>query len=140
MVKLNEIKIIGVSHPNIFVESKENQTLECIDMVLDITYKVDRNSVDFEENGIEKESTDEDLQDVFASYMMVWLEGDSYKYIDNFNYDNFNYSIICDVNSNVNEIQDISEEEMKKAFEAIKEYVKTEEFLKLITYEFDIHK
>lgn len=136
MVKLKNIKITSVSHPNIFVY--KNKSLECIDMIFNIVHEVDRNSVNFDKYEIDKNCPDDELTDLFLSYMMVWIEGNNYKNLDNMNYDDFNYAIICDVSNDVDEIQDISIKEMKKAFNMMKEYVKTNPFKNALEREFNM--
>lgn len=138
MVSLKNIKVFGVSHPNIFIESRKNKTLECIDMVFDIFHEVDRDSVDFKKYNLNRKCSDEDLIDCFMSYMVVWIEGDKYKKLDSMDYDDFNYMIFCDVSDNVDEVQDIKVEEMQKAFIMMKKYVKTKLFTDSLEREFNI--
>lgn len=130
MIKLNEITIFEVMHPNIFVKNK-NQ-VEFIDMVLAIDYKVeiDEDSIreyDLDENDLDQNS----LKNEFASYLMVTLDGDLYQRIDEISYDELGYVLRSDICPEIDDsVYDISVEQQQKAFKLICDYLKTNEFKK----------
>lgn len=135
MIKLNDIKVLGISHPNIFMYKKE---LEGIDIIIDISYVLDKTTINFNEYYLSEDFSDSLLADEFASYLTVWLEGDRYKNLDDMNLNNLDFMVRCDISNDVDEIQDISKEELNKAFYMLKEYVKSESFLKQLNREFKV--
>ena len=108
-------------------------------MVLYINYKVDKNTFDITKYDMDEEDLKEEtLEEIFASFMMVSLEGENYKQLEDMNYDELDYRVVSDVSSDVEEIhQEVSDSEQKKAFEMIKEYVKTDAFKHELKMAFD---
>ena len=135
MIKLNDIKVLGISHPNIFMYKKE---LEGIDIIIDISYVLDKTTINFNEYYLSEDFSDSLLADEFAAYLTVWLEGDRYKNLDDMNLNDLDFMVRCDISNDVDEIQDISKEELNKAFYMLKEYVKSESFLKQLNRKFEI--
>lgn len=128
MIKLNEITILEVMHPNIFIKNKSE--VEFIDMVLLIDYKVE-----IDEEGIREYDLDENdlgqnsLKNEFASYLMVTLDGNLYKKINEISYDELGYILRSDICPEIDDsAYDISVEEQQKAFKLICNYLKTNKF------------
>lgn len=137
MIKLKDIKVGGVCHANIFThnDAKRTGTLEGMDMVLYINYDVDR-----EKSQLENYSFDEydlnNLSEAVSAFMLVFLEDDNYKRLDEIEYSTLDYRIVSDVCTGVECVeQELSDEQQKIAFEMIKQYVTTEDFKRDLAYE-----
>ena len=112
--------------------------LEGIDVIIDISYVLDKTTINFNEYYLSEDFSDSLLADEFAAYLTVWLEGDRYKNLDDMNLNDLDFMVRCDISNDVDEIQDISKEELNKAFYMLKEYVKSESFLKQLNRKFEI--
>lgn len=127
-MKLKNIKVTEVYHPNIFLYNTNE--VEIIDMVMGIDYMIDEDTVNFDECGITLEDLEDNfLEDIIPCYMIVPLEEDTYTKMDEIDYKNLEYLITSDVYSDVEkDEQEISDEEKLKTFNLIKEYLETDEF------------
>lgn len=127
MIKLNDVVVCGVSHVNIFWGKSG---LDCIDVVLSIDYNVDADSVDLDEYGLSCEDmSPKALKQEFASYMVVVLEEKDLDNIENMSYEDLKYIIQSDVTPDVEEAGNrISDEELDKAYDLIKEYLMSDAF------------
>lgn len=130
MIKLKDINVRGVSHANVFSydNKKGGRALEGMDIIIYMDYKVDKEASQLENYRLNKYEL-EDLEDTFASYMSVFLEGDLYKRLDETSHEYLDYRILSDVCPGVEAIlQDISDEQQQIAFKMIKQYLTTEQF------------
>lgn len=127
-MKLKNIKVTEVYHPNIFLHNTNE--IEVIDVVMGIDYMIDEDTIDFDEYGITLEDLEDNfLEDIIPCYMIVPLEEDTYTRMDEVDYKNLEYLITSDVYSDVEkDEQEISDEEKLKTFNLIKEYLETDEF------------
>lgn len=128
MIKLNEITVLDVIHPNIFMESETK--IELIDMILAIDYKVEIDEEGIREYDLNENDLDQtSLKNEFSSYLMVTLNEDLYKRIDKISYDTLWYEVKSDICPEIDEsVYDISEEQQQRAFKLVRNYLKTNKF------------
>ena len=125
MLRLNDITVTGICHPNIFEREGE---FGCVDLVFAIDYKVEATKEDLEMYDIYEENLTQDfLKTEFASYMMMPV--DAVDNLDEMSYDAFDYIVTSDVAPEIEESDsELSGHEKKKAFELAKEYLKSDKF------------
>ena len=129
MITLNNIKVLGVEHPNFF--ERENK-FGCVDLVLTIDYEVEATKEDLKEYDLDIQNLSEQgLKEEFASYLMVNVDAEDYKNLDDLDYKNLDYIVLSDLSPEIEESSpELSEEEQIKAFNLIKKYLKSESFKK----------
>lgn len=128
MIKLSDITVIGVCHPNIFERDNE---FGCVDLVFSIDYKVNATQEDLNQYDLEEGLTEQDLKLEFASYMMMTIDAVDFKDIDNMCYSQFDYIVTSDVAPEIEESDsELSDIEKEKAFKLAKEYIKSDSFKK----------
>ena len=95
-IKITDVTAKRVNHSNIFL-CTNSMDIESIDMIMDISYYIDEDSIDFEEFDITYETLDRyDLEDIIPCYMIVTLDNEDYKNISDLDYENLEYSVVSD--------------------------------------------
>ena len=128
MIVLNKIKVESIFFPNIFLTKSKG--LEVIDILFNIDYELDEDKVDLERYNIDYEDLEKKtLEEIFNFYMVVPLEYDTYNKLNKMSYNDLEYLILSEMTSDFDEYnQFISDEQKKKAFNLIKDYIKSDEF------------
>lgn len=139
-MKLKNIQVTGVCHPNIFLHNSKD--VEIIDMVMSIDYTIDESTVNFDEYDIPtRELEDSFLEELIPCFMIVPLEEDTYTRMDKIDYKNLEYLILSDVFPDIEkDEQEISDEEKLKAFNLIKDFLETDEFKNELKKSFEYEK
>lgn len=128
MIKIEDIQVNSLYFTNIFLtKSKE---IEVIDIIFNIDYYINEDEVNISKYNITKRDlATKTIEDLFACYMIVPLEFDTYKKIDEISYSELEYLILSDITSDLDEYnQFIPDSEKEIAFNIIKEHLKTEQF------------
>lgn len=128
MIKIEDIQVNSLYFTNIFLtKSKE---IEVIDIIFNIDYYIDEDKVNISKYNITKRDlATKTIEDLFDCYMIVPLEFDTYKKIDEISYSELEYLILSDITSDLDEYnQFIPDSEKEIAFNIIKEHLKTEQF------------
>ena len=128
MIKIEDIQVNSLYFTNIFLtKSKE---VEVIDVLFNIDYYINEDKIDISKYNITKKDLQtKTIEELFACYMVVPLEFDTYRKIDEISYSALEYLVFSDITSNLDEHnQYISDSQKKIAFNIIKEHLKTEQF------------
>ena len=128
MIKIEDIQVNSLYFTNIFLT--KHKDIEVIDVIFNIDYYIDEDNVNLSKYNISKRDlTTKTIEDLFACYMIVPLEFDTYKKINEISYSELEYLILSDTASDLDKYnQFIPDSEKEIAFNMIKNHLKTKQF------------
>ena len=126
MIKLNGLKVVKKTAPNIIMG--EN-AINAISMMINICYEVD-----IAEACLLNNLHNNVLKYEFESCMLVEIKSGSYENIDNVSCTEIDYRILEKTASDIEETDkyEISRSQKKKVLKMVKDYLKTENFKKML--------